>query len=180
MPQMGVNPEKIKAQRPQPAGWYILRLIAYHPALNKNRDSINLNPEFEITNPREKDDIYAKKLRWHGSLKMEKNIFDFAHGLGFELDDSGAMPGDWIGWPAGMDFATLIEEAKKSPSLVEKLEYKGPMLGKTMEAELAVTSYQNNPERNEIRQVKCKVAGCNTNPKYKDMRHSTNWIGKSK
>src|SRR5208283_579907 len=97
------------------------------------------------------------------STKFATAINDIVHGFGFALEADGELPGQWIPDPA-------------DPENVQKYQYKGPLLGKTMEAELAITSYDGK-DKNEIRQVRCAVAGCAQ--KYPDIRHSTSLIKKS-
>lgn len=162
--KMGVDPEAIKGTVPQPAGWYKLKLIGFKPKRGaKDPNSINYNGAFEIVNPaiaktaNGTDRLYATM-----SIKMPKHINDIVHGLGFALEPDGELPGQWI--PDTAD-----------PENVEKFQYRGPLLGKTMEAELAITSYNNN-DRNEIRQVRCAVPACAT--KFPDIKHQTNMIGK--
>jgi hypothetical protein len=161
--KMGVDPEKLKAPKPQPAGWYTLRLIGFKPKMNKKKDGVNLNGQFEIVSPKTPDCF--DKVYPTMSLKMDNHIAAIVHGLGFELETNGDLPGKWTPSP-------------EDPDNVEKWQYSGPLLGKTMEAELAVTKYLQNPERNDIKQVRCKVQGCAQ--KYPDMRHPVDMIGKSK
>ena len=86
------------------------------------------------------------------------------HGLGFPLESDGSLPGNWVFDP-------------KEPENVEKAQYKGPLMGRTMEAELAITSYNGN-ERNEFRQIRCAIHDCTS--KFPDVKHQVNMIGKQK
>lgn len=160
---MGVDPEKIKAAKPQPAGWYKLKLVGFGPKkASKDPNSVNFNGKFEILNPAGQD--FIKFIYAVMSDKMPRHINDIVHGLGFPLEQDGSIPGQWVFDP-------------KEPENVEKAQYKGPLMGRTMEAELAVTNYQGN-DRNEIRQVRCAVADCAS--KYPDVKHQLNMIGKGK
>lgn len=162
--KMGVDPEAVKATVPQPAGWYKLKLIGFKPKRGAtDPNGINYNGTFEIVNPAiAKANQGADRLFATMSIKMPKHINDIVHGLGFTLEADGELPGQWVPDPA-------------KPDDVEKFQYKGPLLGKMMEAELAITTFNNN-ERNEIRQVRCTVPDCAK--KFPDIKHQTNMIGK--
>lgn len=162
--KMGVDPEAVKATVPQPAGWYKLKLIGFKPKRGtKDPNGINYNGQFEIVNPAiAKASQGADRCYATMSIKMPKHINDIVHGLGFTLEADGELPGQWVPDPA-------------KPDDVEKFQYKGPLLGKMMEAELAITTFNNN-ERNEIRQVRCAVQACAT--KFPDIKHQTDMIGK--
>jgi hypothetical protein len=160
MPKMGVDPEKVKAAKPHPAGWYKLKLVAFKPKkAAKDANSVNYNGQFEIVN--NMPDL-EKRVYTTMSDKMPKHINDIVHGLGFALEKDGSIPGDW-------------EPDPKDPNNIEKYQYKGPLLGRTLEAELSVTTYNGN-ERNEMRQVRCAVKDCQV--QYPDIKHLTNMIGK--
>lgn len=161
MPKMGVDPEKIKQAKVQPNGWYKLKLTGFRPKRSqKDKDSINFNGQFEVLNSAGPD--FTKMVFATMSDKMQKHINDIVHGLGFTLEKDGTFPGTWVFPP-------------EDPENVEKAQYKGPLMGRTMEAELATTSYNGN-ERNEIRQVRCAVPDCAN--KFPDIRHQTNMLGK--
>jgi hypothetical protein len=161
--KMGVDPEKIKQAKVQPNGWYKLKFVGFRPKRSqKDKDSINFNGQFEVLNSAGPD--FQKNVYAIMSDKMQKHINDIVHGLGFPLEADGSIPGTWIFDP-------------KEPENVEKAQYKGPLMGRTMEAELGTTTYQGN-DRNEIRQVRCVVTDCAS--KYPDIRHQTNMIGKNK
>lgn len=163
MPKMGVDPEAIKAQVPQPDGWYKLKFLGFKPKKGaKDPNSVNYNGQFEILNPSLPGPNASTKVYPTMSTKMPKHINDIVHGLGMSLEADGELPGQWV--PDTAD-----------PENVEKMQYRGPLLGKTMEAELAVTEYNGN-KRNEIRQVRCSVPSCAT--KHPDIKHQTNMIGK--
>jgi len=164
--KMGVDPEAIKAPTPQAAGWYKLKLIGFKPKRGKtDNNSINYNATFEVLDPAIPPAGNAKALVFATmSIKMPNVINDIVHGLGFALEADGELPGKWVPDPADAED-------------VEKFQYQGPLMGRTMEAELAETEYNGN-KRNEIRQVRCAVPQCNT--KYPDIRHRTDLIGKKK
>lgn len=161
---MGIDPEQLKAPAPQPAGWYKLKFVGFKPTKGKkDPNSVNYNGLFEVLNPAvPQADGRAPRLFVTLSTKMPRHINDVVHGLGFSLEPDGELPGSWIVDPS-------------DPENVEKFQYKGPLLGKVMEAELAETEYQGN-KRNELRQVRCSVPACPT--KHPDMRHMTNMLGK--
>jgi hypothetical protein len=158
MPRMGVDPEQVKAPKPAPAGWYELKLTGFKPKLGKDKQGINYNPQLEIVNNTIENN--GKKVFPAMSTKFARAHVDFAHGFGFPLNPDGTIPGDWVRDP-------------QDPNNVEKLQYKGPLLGKIMKAELLVTSYQGN-EKNEINQIMCKIEGCAT--KFPEIRHMTKMV----
>lgn len=161
--KMGVDPEKIKQAKVQPNGWYKVKLVKFGPKKNsKDASSVNYNGQFEILNSAGPD--FSKYVYDTMSDKMQKNLNDIMHGLGFALEKDGSIPGEWHEDPA-------------DPKNVEKYQYKGPLMGRTMEVELATDNYNGN-ERNKIRQVRCAVPDCAV--KYPDIRHQTNMLGKGK
>ena len=155
---MGVDPTQTVAPKPVPNGWYKLKFKGFKQRLSKDKGSVNYNAQLSIVeNKPEYNDkpIYmglnTKIARWH---------VDFTHGLGFALKADGDYEGSWVFDPA-------------DPENIEKAQYKGPLLGRVLEAELVTTSYQGN-ERNEIKQIRCAVPGCAT--KYPEIKHTTNMI----
>ena len=159
MPKMGVDPEQVKAPKPVTGGWYTLKLTGFRPKLSKDKQSVNLNGQLEVVNG--KPDDNGHKVFCGLNTKFARLHADFSHALGFPLKPDGTLQGDWVPDP-------------NDPENVEKAQYRGPLLGKTMEAELAVTSYMGN-ERNEIKQAKCKIDGCAV--KFPEIKHMTSWIG---
>lgn len=157
--KMGVDPEQVKAPKPVQSGWYKLKLTGFRPKLSKDKQSVNLNAQLEVHDGKPEEN--GTKVFAGLNTKFARAHADFSHGFGFPLNPDGTLPGDWVPDP-------------KDPENIEKCQYRGPLLGKTMEAELAVTSYQGN-ERNEIKQIKCKIDGCHT--KFPDIKHLTNMIG---
>lgn len=158
--KMGVDPEKIKAPKPAPAGWYDLKFTGFRPKKSKAGDSINFNPVMEIINhPTEA----GKKVYETLSQKMDRAVNDFSHAFGFPLEADGSIPGDWIPDPNDLNN-------------VEKMQYKGPLLGKTCRAELIVSTYNGN-DSNKVKQYACKVTDCAM--KFPEIKHSTNLIGKN-
>ena len=156
--KMGVDPEAIKAPKPAPAGWYDIKLTGFKPNRSKDKQSINFNAQMEIVN--NTADNNGKKVYMGLNTKFARAHADFAHGFGFPLQPDGSLPGYWV-------------PDTKDPENVDKYQYKGPLLGKIMNAELQVTSYQGN-ERNEVNQIKCKIDQCAT--KFPDIRHMTKMI----
>lgn len=158
VPRMGVDPESIKAPKPAPSGWYELKLTGFRPQLDKSKQGINYNAQLEIVNNTSENN--GKKVFMGLSTKFGRAHVDFAHGFGFPLNPDGSIPGDWI-------------KDSADPTNVSKFQYKGPLIGKVMKAELGVTTYQGN-ERNEVNQIMCKVDQCAT--KFPEVRHMTRMI----
>jgi|SRR6267143_2657088 len=161
--KMGVDPERINQAKVQPSGWYKLKLVGFKPKLSTKKDSINFNAQFEVLNSAGGQD-FMKFVFHNMNQKFEKNVNDIVHGLGFPLEADGSIPGQWVFDPI-------------DPDNVEKAQYKGPLIGRTLEAELATTTWNSN-DRNEIRQVRCAVPDCSS--KFPYIRHQTNMLGKGK
>jgi len=159
MVKMGVDPEQLKAAKPVPGNtWYKLKFKGFKPKLSSKKDSVNFNAQFEVVNstPENNGSLVYMGL----NTKFAKAINDFTHGLGFPLNADGSFAGDWL-------------KDDKDAENIEKMQYKGPLLGRIMDAELVITSYQGN-ERNEVKQVRCAIPDCAN--KYPDIKHLTNLI----
>lgn len=143
-----------------PGGIYTLHMGGFKPATSKNNpDNTNLNPQLKIVNNKDftGKPVFVSLPRSEGWM-----IQDFVHALGQEMvpnPNGGAddMPGDW-------------EFPSANPTT---WRYKGPLLGKTLQAELVETEYQGKPQL-KIKQFICAVKDCKT--KYPDIVHSTNMV----
>lgn len=154
-PQLGVDLASLDRKN-NPEGWYDLRLKSFKPQKTKDGTSVNLNPSLEILAGIAGNFNYVYTSM---SLKMPQEVVDIVHGMGLQMEANGNIPGDFKADPA-------------DPDNVEKWRYEGPMLGKTLHAELMLTSW-NGQESLKIRQIKCAVPGCKA-------KHSTNLQGKKK
>lgn len=159
-PKMGVDPEQLKAPKPVPGNqWYKLKFKGFRPKLNSKKDgSMNFNAELEVIENTPENN--GTKVFMTLSTKFARALTEFSHGLGFPMTPEGTFVGDW-------------EFPKDDPENIEKGQYKGPLLGKNMDAELIVSSYQGN-EKNEVKQIKCRVEGCAV--KFPEIRHITSMI----
>jgi len=159
--KMGVDPEQVKAPKPVQGGWYDLKLVGFKPKMSKDKGSLNLNANLVVVNAKAEEN--DTKVYMGLNSKFARAWADFAHGFGFPLNPDGTLPGDFI-------------PDDKDKENVEKYQYKGPLLGKILHAELIVSTYQGN-ERNEVNQIRCKVDGCAT--KFPDIKHLTKMAGNS-
>lgn len=163
-PRMGVDPEATKAPKPVAGNqWYRLKLKEIKASYgNKGQDksTVNLKPTFEVTESAKSDDN-GTKVFFVLAQKFPRAWVDFIHAFGLELTPTGDIPGDWIPDP-------------KDPENVEKMQYKGVLLGRTVDAELIVDSYEGN-ENNKIKQFRCKIENCAQ--KHPDIKHMTNLVG---
>lgn len=161
--QMGFDKDSLNGGKVIPAGIYEVRLYAFKPRLNKNKDSVNFNAQMEVINS---PDFDKSKLFETLSAKAGFTQHDFVHAFGMELEDQGngqyAMPGTWDG-----DAAKFVET---DPST---WKYDGPLLGRTAKVEVAIDTYEGK-ENNKIRQYFCAVPDCAT--KYPDNKHSTDLL----
>lgn len=158
MPQMKLNPDKLKGMTPLPGDQiYDLKFLGFKPKKTKSGNGICFNAEFEVVgNPNYTNRRVFAPL-FDGNAWI---IQDFVHGLGLPLEKVGndiSIPGSFNG-------------PEDKP---EEWKYTGPLVGRTCKAMLAVTSY-NGKERNEIKQYVCAVPDCPT--KFPEIRHSTNLI----
>lgn len=159
-PHMGVDPEQVKAPKPVPGNqWYKLKVKGIKVKNSKDKQSHNYEILTEIVE--NKPEYNGTKIYCRLNTKFARAWVDLSHALGFPLNPDGSFVGTWEFDPA-------------DPENVEKAQYKGPLLGKIMDAELVVTSYQGN-EKNEPKQYRCTIEGCAT--KFPDIKHMTNLIG---
>lgn len=163
MPKMGVDPNEVKAPVPVPGNqWYKLKVKEIKAQKGKkDANTVNLNVKTEV--------VESGNSEYNGKVifillaqKFARAWPDFAHGCGFPLQPDGQLPGDWI-------FDTA------EPDNVEKAQYKGPLLGRILEAEVIVDNYNGN-ENNKVKQIRCKLPDCAT--KFPDIKHLTNLVGK--
>jgi len=167
MPKMGVNPEETKAQKPVPGGWYDLRLKGMVAKLSKSGKGYNYEAYTNVVNNKSEYNDSFVLFRMNNGFKQAMASNDFCHGLGFALEADGSFPGDWT-----------VKDATKpadAPDYFDGAQYSGPLLGKVMSAEL-ITSAYDGVERNEVKQIRCKIADCAI--KFPDIRHLTDLIGK--
>lgn len=158
-PKMGVDPEKLKAPKPVPGNqWYKLKFKGFRQKLDKSKQGMNFNAELEVVE--NKPETNGTKVYMVLSTKFERALLDFSHGLGFPMNADGTFAGSW-------------EFDQKEPENIEKAQYKGPLLGRTLDAELIVSIYQGS-EKNEVKQIKCAIDGCAT--KFPDIKHLTSLV----
>ena len=163
--QMGWQKDELSGLPPVQAGKYTLQLKGFRPKISTNKDSYNLNAEFEIIgNP-----LYEKRRVFHSlNSKAGWIVIDFVHGAGLQMEEKQ----DEF---AGTEKATLLlpgvfDGSEQFPDDPSKWTYQGPLLNKTLEAELAETAATAQYKaKNEIRQFYCAVPGCTE-------KHSTNLI----
>jgi len=139
-----------------PGGIYTLHMGGFKPTISKsNADNVNLNPQLKIVNNKDftGKPVFVSLPRSEGWM-----IQDFVHALGQEMEPDGSMPGEW-------EFPVQAQPTT--------WRYKGPLLGKTMQAELVETTFNGNPQL-KVKQFICAVKDCKT--KYPDVVHSTNMV----
>lgn len=161
--QMSYQKEELTGAGPVPAGWYTLQVKGFRPRASKDRQSVSLNAEMAIVSPSE-----YEGRRVFASLNSKAGfiLFDFTHACGLpmeEVQDENAGTEK-----ASLTIPGMFDGQDKFPEDPTQWKYIGPLLNRTLEAELAETEYQGK-KRNEVRQFKCAVAGCTE-------KHSTNLI----
>lgn len=165
--KMKVDANKLAGPEPAPPGIYEFRFITFRPKWSEKKDSYNLNPQFEIVDPRE--DIGGKMFFWNANSKNPYWIQDMVHAMGqvMEIDENGeaSIPGAFNGEPE------IFNEEDMST-----YRYVGPLTGKTGKVELTVEpGYQGKPPKNSPVQWFCRVDECAV--KFPKIQHSTH-IGK--
>lgn len=166
MPKFGVNPEETKAPKPVPGGWYQLRIKALTYKKSKSGKGYNYEAYMNVVNNKAELNDSFVLYRMNNGFKQAVAVNELCHAAGFPLENDGAFPGG--------DNAWKLKDPSK-PDEVDGAQYTGVLLGKTVEAELVTTSF-DNVERNEIKQFRCKIDQCAT--RFPDIRHQTDLIGK--
>lgn len=165
--KMKVSNDKLEGMDVVPAGQYDIKLVAFNPKPSKKGDSVNLNAIMEITNhPEFAGRKVFDTLNSGGSFTWP----DFVHCFGLPMEvidaDNSTIPGDWDGDPAKFkedDYTTW--------------KYKGPLVGRSGKAEIAVDNY-NGKDNNKIRRYFCAVQGCEQ--KFPKIRHQTDLLRNNK
>jgi hypothetical protein len=174
--QLAFNKEELSGKPPVPAGWYTLQIKGFKPKAAKpntskgetESTSVSLNAELEIIN---NPDHAGRRVFVGLNTKMAFMWADFVHATGLQMEEvqdefagtekaNFTLPGAW-------------ENMDTNPTDPSTWKYQGPLLNKTMEAEVADIPAQGAYKaKNEIRQFKCAVPGCVD-------KHSTNLIKSS-
>lgn len=167
--QMGFSKEELGGAPPVPSGWYTLQIKGFRPRASKAGDSLNLNAELAIINHSEYE---ARRVFVGLNTKMAFMWPDFVHSTGLtmeEVQDENAGTEK-----ASYTIPGVFENSDTSPDDPTQWKYAGPLLNKTLEAELAeIPAQDGHKAKNEIRQFKCAVPECTE-------KHSTNLIRNSK
>ena len=161
--KMGVSNEQMEAPQPVPANWYDLKITGITVKASSKKDSYNYTVATQVVGTNNPEWDYKKKISILLNTKMGSRFADVIHGAGLEDAD---VIGDNACW--------TFDQA--DPENVEKAQYKGPLLGKILHAEVAVRTYNGN-ENNAVKQIQCKVKDCKV--KFPKIRHTTDMIGKN-
>lgn len=163
MPKMGVNPEQLKAAKPVPAGWYKLRIKGIVCKLSKSGKGYNYQAFLNVVeNKAEFNDAFVM-YQMNNGFSQGLQAQDMVHATGLVMEVDGSFPGDF----------KLKDDQK--PDDWDSAQYNGPLLGRTVEAELIVYNF-DGLDRNGVKQFKCIVDQCAT--RFPDIRHSTDLTGK--
>lgn len=153
---MNFSRESLSGSDPAPSGWYQLQFKGFKQVASNNKDSINLNPQFEIINHPEHD---GKKVWSTMNTKGTWVINDFVHATGNQMQ---AVNGD----PDSLSIPGVFKDIDSFPDNPEKWEYLGPLTNSVFEAEVFISDW-NGKKSSKVKQFKCAVPGCTE-------RHSTN------
>jgi hypothetical protein len=161
--QMGYTKDELSGAQPVPAGKYTLQLKGFRPKASKDGQSVSLNAGLAIVGNAEYD---GRRVFAGLNSKAGFILFDFVHAAGLQMDE---VQDEFAGTEkAKLTIPGIFDGSDANPDDPSKWSYQGPMLNRTMEAELAETEYEGK-KRNEVRQFYCAVPGCTE-------KHSTNLI----
>lgn len=164
--KMGLDAADLQGGKAIPPGIYELRVAGFKPKKSKAGDSVNFNAQMEVVNHPEFD---GTKIYETLSAKAGFTQYDFAHCFGIDLEDMGngqyCLPGTWDG-----DLAAFKED---DPST---WKYDGPLIGRTGQAELAISNYLGK-DSSKVKRYICAVPDCET--LHPDQKHSTDLLKKN-
>lgn len=168
MPKMGVDPESIKAAKPVPADWYDLKLVNLKAKVSKTGSgNINYNGILKVVNSKADYNDSVVYFKMNGGPFQGFSVVDFCHMFGLHIEADGTFPGGQAAW--------IFDPT--DPENVSKAQYKGPLQGRTGNAQVGVTSYEGN-ESNSVIQIRCKIEKCAE--KFPEIKHRLNLLGKDK
>lgn len=168
--KMTLSKEQVEGKEALPEGIYKVRFVKFGPKLTKQKPgesessrTINLNAEYEVVDNHE---FAGRKIYEIMNMKSFGIQTEVCHAFGVTLDIDPTdgnyfIPGTWDSRP------------EFDPENPETYEYKGPLLGKIAQVELAVRSY-NGRNSNQVRRYFCAINDCGT--KFPEVRHSQNLI----
>jgi len=161
--QMNFSREEFSGSTPAPDGWYTLQIKGFRPRAAKNGESVSLNAELAIIGGTDHD---GKRVFVGLNTKMAWMWADFIHATGLQME---VVQDEFAGTEKeNLTIPGVFEGSDTNPDDPSQWKYQGPLLNKTLEAELATREY-NGKKSNDVRQFKCAVAGCTE-------KHSTNLI----
>jgi hypothetical protein len=149
-----------------PDGWYYLQFTGFKPAYSKDKGSVHFKPEFEVVQHAE---LNGRRVWPSVNSKAGWIVTDFSHAFGQELveidnENKGTDQ-------ANLTIPGVFEGYDENPGNPDVWKYHGPFTNGVIYAEVATEIQQNGKPRNEIRQYKCAILGC-------EVRHSTNLLRK--
>lgn len=159
--KMNFDKEQLKKPEPLPNDVYTLRLVGFKPKTAKSGESINLNPQFVVVAPGEKHDGRKMPYIFNGNSSIPSFLQDMCHATG-ELMEEGDTPED-LSLPGTFD----NDPIKFDPQKPETWVYQGPLLNKTLKAELTVDEYGNKVSR-----FLCDIPNCAE--RFPKIQHSQN------
>jgi hypothetical protein len=164
--KMGFSKSQLSGGDPVPEGWYYLQFNGFKPKFPRdNKDSVNLNPEFEVVQHAE----YSGRKVWPSlNSKGWWVILDFTHSFGERMDE--VQDGNQGTEAAELTMPGVFDGSEQHPDNPDLWKYLGPFTNKVIYAEVAIVpKFSGNGNRNDIRQYKCAVTDC-------EDRHSTNLL----
>lgn len=172
--KFGVDNEKLTRPEAIPQGIYTLRLTGFNPKHSKDKESVNFSPSFDVVAPGEKYDGRTLKFAFIANSKVPSAIQDMVHATGEVMEGDANNPNAVLQIPGIWD----ADATKFDPQDASTWVYQGPLVGKTLQAELYVDDY-NGQQNNKVLRFICAVPQCET--KFPKIRHADNlnWGKKS-
>lgn len=164
--KMGFDKDSLTGKT-APNGIYTVRLSGFRPALSKNKDSVNFNPQLKIINHPEHDNIKVWETL---NSKAGFTQWDFAHAFGVELEDQGngqyTLPVTWDGDPL------KFKEDDPSTWVANSV-----LIGRDAQVELAIDTFEGKQSMKPRRYI-CAIDNCET--RFPENKHSTDLLRNKK
>ena len=170
--KMSFDKTTLKRPEPVPNGIYELRLIGFEPVTASSGESTNLYPVFEFVAPGEKYDAKKLKYAFVGNSLVPQLLQDMTHALG-ELMEEDPDPN----MPDSMPGIFDTDKLKFNPKDPSTWVYSGPLLNKTLKAELYMENCKGR-DSNKVLRFFCAIPNCAE--RFPKIQHSENMNWSSK
>jgi len=161
-------------------GLYNLRVVRFQQKWGKPKDgekehsSINFWPILEVLSKADGSPVPVQEngrpieIWWPASTKFEAALVDFSHACGLPMETKTINGENYVNLP-GIWYPEEQDD-------IEKCQYKGPIIGRKLQAYIVPGEYNNNP-KNDIRNFICAIPNCAS--QFPKLVHRTNLIRKT-